>query len=426
MTLAERMIVMNAGRMEQIGTPEEVYQRPATTFVAGFIGSPPMNLLRGRAEGGRLHRRRAALPLPGPRRAPANWCWACGRSTSSCATPARRWPLRVQALEMLGAERLVYGRSARRSSPRGIDATAPHAEDRRHRATCASARARALVRRGDAARAAPEPATVGHAPWPYPRWIAHRGAGKLAPENTLAAFRLGASHGYRAFECDVKLAADGVPFLLHDATLERTTNGHGCRRRARWSDWRGSTPARWHAAAYAGEPLPRSKRVAALLPRATAMRSTSRSSRRPGSEAETGRRRRRAGRASSGAAPPLPPLFSSFQPAALAAAQAAAPEHAARLAARRACAPAGSTRRKALGCSRVVTHHELMDAAVLAQIHAAGLRGSATPSTIRPRRSGSRRSASTASSPTRSTASRPSDGQRPSMARTCTQCPAGC
>jgi sn-glycerol 3-phosphate transport system ATP-binding protein len=45
MTLAHRMIVMNAGRAEQIGTPLEVYSRPATTFVAGFIGSPPMNLV---------------------------------------------------------------------------------------------------------------------------------------------------------------------------------------------------------------------------------------------------------------------------------------------------------------------------------------------------------------------------------------------
>ncbi|MBC7598658.1 MAG: sn-glycerol-3-phosphate ABC transporter ATP-binding protein UgpC, partial [Polaromonas sp.] len=46
MTLAQRMIVMNAGRMEQFGTPEEVYNRPATTFVASFMGSPPMNLLK--------------------------------------------------------------------------------------------------------------------------------------------------------------------------------------------------------------------------------------------------------------------------------------------------------------------------------------------------------------------------------------------
>ena len=64
-------------------------------------------------------------------------------------------------------------------------------------------------------------------PWPYPRWIAHRGAGKLAPENTMSAFRLGAQYGYRMFECDAKLSADGVLFLLHDATLQRTTNGHG-------------------------------------------------------------------------------------------------------------------------------------------------------------------------------------------------------
>ena len=58
--------------------------------------------------------------------------------------------------------------------------------------------------------------------WPYPFWIAHRGAGRLAPENTLAAFRHGAAHGYRMAECDAKLSADGVPFLLHDSTLERT------------------------------------------------------------------------------------------------------------------------------------------------------------------------------------------------------------
>ncbi len=52
MTLAQRMIVMNAGRAEQIGTPMEVYQNPATLFVAGFIGSPAMNFLPARGEGG--------------------------------------------------------------------------------------------------------------------------------------------------------------------------------------------------------------------------------------------------------------------------------------------------------------------------------------------------------------------------------------
>lgn len=64
-------------------------------------------------------------------------------------------------------------------------------------------------------------------PLPLPRWIAHRGGGSLAPENTLAGIRLAARLGYRAVEFDVMLSADGTPFLIHDATLERTTNGHG-------------------------------------------------------------------------------------------------------------------------------------------------------------------------------------------------------
>src|SRR5688572_8506871 len=92
--------------------------------------------------------------------------------------------------------------------------------------------------------------------WPYPRWVAHRGAGKLAPENTLAAFRLGAQHGYRMFECDVKLSADGVPFLLHDATLERTTNGAGVGGDHPWNALAQLDAGSWHSRAYAGEPLP--------------------------------------------------------------------------------------------------------------------------------------------------------------------------
>jgi glycerophosphoryl diester phosphodiesterase len=63
--------------------------------------------------------------------------------------------------------------------------------------------------------------------WPYARWLAHRGGGALAPENTLAAFDVGLAYGYRAAEVDAVLSADEVPVLLHDATLERTTDGLG-------------------------------------------------------------------------------------------------------------------------------------------------------------------------------------------------------
>ena len=54
MTLGDRIVVMSAGRVQQIGRPQDVYSRPANLFVAGFIGSPPMNLLHGRADGGRV------------------------------------------------------------------------------------------------------------------------------------------------------------------------------------------------------------------------------------------------------------------------------------------------------------------------------------------------------------------------------------
>jgi len=90
MTLAERMIVMNAGRMEQFGTPEEVYHTPATTFVASFIGSPPMNLLKNAPDG-----------RPGA---------ITGIRPEHLDVGSEGWDVRVETVELLGAERLIYGR----------------------------------------------------------------------------------------------------------------------------------------------------------------------------------------------------------------------------------------------------------------------------------------------------------------------------
>lgn len=99
-------------------------------------------------------------------------------------------------------------------------------------------------------------APVDFANWPYPRHIAHRGAGKLAPENTLAAFRHGASFGYRMFEFDVKLSADGKPVLMHDATLDRTTSGSGRVDALTLGELAALDAGSWHSPAYAGEPVP--------------------------------------------------------------------------------------------------------------------------------------------------------------------------
>ena len=63
--------------------------------------------------------------------------------------------------------------------------------------------------------------------WPYPRIVAHRGGGALAPENTLGAIRLGAAMGFKGVEFDVMLAGDGTPVIIHDETVDRTTDGYG-------------------------------------------------------------------------------------------------------------------------------------------------------------------------------------------------------
>jgi len=89
MTLAQRMIVMNNGRMEQFDTPEQVYSQPASTFVASFIGSPPMNLLKD---------------APG---VPAGQILGI-RPEHMDLSPGSGWPLLAQTVELLGAERLVH------------------------------------------------------------------------------------------------------------------------------------------------------------------------------------------------------------------------------------------------------------------------------------------------------------------------------
>ena len=105
MTLAQRMIVMNGGHMEQFGTPEEVYNRPASTFVASFIGSPPMNLLKNAPD------------------TPAGRILGI-RPEHMDITPSG-WPLQVETVELLGAERLVHARLGTESLTLRLDATLP-------------------------------------------------------------------------------------------------------------------------------------------------------------------------------------------------------------------------------------------------------------------------------------------------------------
>lgn len=207
--------------------------------------------------------------------------------------------------------------------------------------------------------------------WPYPLWIAHRGAGRLAPENTLAAFRVGAAHGFRAFECDVKLSADGVPFLLHDSTLDRTTPERGPAGKRPWHALSRLDAGGWHSRAYAGEPLPSLDAVARFVQRnGFALNVEIKPT--PGLEHTTGVA---VGEACLRLWPAgaTPPLFSSFRPEALLGAKEAAP------AVRRALLvdtlwPGWFEMAQSLGCVAVVTNHALMDAALIGRLHGAGLR----------------------------------------------------
>ena len=207
--------------------------------------------------------------------------------------------------------------------------------------------------------------------WPYPRWVAHRGAGRLAPENTLAAFRFGAAHGWRMFECDVKLSADKVPFLMHDAALERTTNGVGLGADQPWGQLAQLDAGSWHSRAWAGEPLASFENIARYcLANGHFLNIEIKPT--PGQEAETGDVvARHAARLWAGQA--VPPLLTSFRPESLQAAQAAQPQ-----------LPRGllvdslwdgwfEVARK-LHCAAIVCNHALWNQQLVAQVQGAGMR----------------------------------------------------
>lgn len=229
--------------------------------------------------------------------------------------------------------------------------------------------------------------------WPYPRWVAHRGAGKLAPENTLAAFRLGAQHGYRMFECDVKLSSDGVPFLLHDATLQRTTNASNAPLAPvdtyysapdleakstsmvggdhAWGQLAQLDAGSWHSPAFAGEPLPSLNAVASFcIGNGFFLNIEIKPT--PGTAEHTGTVVAQHA-ARLWADQPVPPLLSSFEPDALRAAQQAQPELPRALLLDTLWG-GWLDAALALQCKAIVCNHRLWDEATVAQAKAAGFR----------------------------------------------------
>ncbi|WP_417643253.1 glycerophosphodiester phosphodiesterase [Enterobacter kobei] len=206
--------------------------------------------------------------------------------------------------------------------------------------------------------------------WPYPHIVAHRGGGKLAPENTLAAIDTGARFGHTMIEFDVKLSQDGQIFLLHDDNLERTSNGWGVAGRLPWSDLLQVDAGSWFSRDFKGEPLPLLSQVAQRC-REHGMMANIEIKPTTGTGPLTGETVARAARELW--AEMTPPLLSSFDIDALAAAQQAAPE-----------LPRGllldewrddwRALTTQLGCVSIHLNHRLLDEARIAALKDAGLR----------------------------------------------------
>ncbi|GKW17530.1 glycerophosphoryl diester phosphodiesterase [Pectobacterium carotovorum subsp. carotovorum] len=207
--------------------------------------------------------------------------------------------------------------------------------------------------------------------WPYPSIVAHRGGGSLAPENTLAAIDVGASLGHKMIEFDAKLSQDGQIFLLHDDTLERTSNGWGIAGKLPWDKLVGLDVGGWYGHQFVGERLPLLSEVAKRCAQ-YGMAANIEIKPTTGYETETGRVIALAAR-QLWVDHPVAPLLSSFSIDALEAAQQAVPE-----------LPRGLlldeweedwlglTQR--LGCVSIHLNHKLLTAERVAALKAAGLR----------------------------------------------------
>jgi len=219
--------------------------------------------------------------------------------------------------------------------------------------------------------------------WPYPRVAAHRGGGTLAPENTLAGLRTGASLGHTMVEFDAKLSLDNVAFLLHDDMVDRTSNGHGAAASMRYAELAALDAGGWRDARFAGEPMPTLAQAAAYC-RESGLAANVEIKPCNGRDVETGRivaaetarlwaqEGQADGRSAQEAPAGPPPLLSSFSYSALEAAHEVAPGlPRGRLFER----VPGDWREQtaALGCVSLHASHRHLDEALVERIKSAGL-----------------------------------------------------
>ncbi len=207
--------------------------------------------------------------------------------------------------------------------------------------------------------------------WPYPRIVAHRGGGKVAPENTLDGIDTAARLGLKMIEFDAKLSADNLVFLLHDDLVDRTSNGRGLAKALTYSEISQLDAGTWFNPNFASARMPTLVQVAE---RCVALGLAANVEIKPceGRDVETGRLvAEEAARLWKGVSPA--PLLSSFSYSALEAAANAAPE-----------LPRGMlyeaipadwrAQTTTLSCVSLHADHETLDEQLVGEIRDAGLR----------------------------------------------------
>lgn len=204
--------------------------------------------------------------------------------------------------------------------------------------------------------------------WRYPSAVlAHRGGGKLAPENTIAALRCGLGYGFRAVEFDVMLARDGVPVVVHDPYLGRTVSGAGHIFDYDSAELASMDAGSWFSPAFKGECVPLFDAFGAFC-HAHGIWMNVEIKPAPGFDEETGRV---VAAATAAMAVAGTPLLSSFSESALATAREAAP-HLPRALLFDQVPSDWEARARALDVVAVHLNHKRLDAALAAAIRAAG------------------------------------------------------
>lgn len=205
--------------------------------------------------------------------------------------------------------------------------------------------------------------------WPYPRILAHRGGGTLAPENTLGAIRLGAEMGFKGIEIDVMLAGCGTPVLMHDQTLKRTAGLRAEVAQTAYADMARLDAGRWRGARWRGERVPAFE-DAARLARERDLWVNVEIKPAHGFERRTGEAVARLA-AELWRAAERPPILSSFSPAALVAARQAAPHLPRGLLLGR-LPPHWREMLRDLECAALHANYRSLNARIVDQAHAAG------------------------------------------------------